>query len=369
MITLPIHREQLYRCVFGDPHMTDGLEVPNLIEQGASQESRAYDPEDRHGAVRSVEEAIKEHGNPSPSVLIVEDNPVNQKVAAGLFNKLGCQVSIAESGKQALELVQKLAVDVIMMDWELPGMDGFETAHAIRALEKSNRLKRRRSLSPTQDRSDPPSCPHIPIVGMTAHRLSEQNIRSWETVMDDCLSKPVHLRDLATVLERWVGFRVRALEDSSSLSDILGEIPLTGTCTTRPCDAVGTPLDHQASGEPYDIVAALESMDGDEILLHSLFQIFLDIEPNLTYEMKQAIATEDRQRFLRHVHQLKGALFALKAHHQATRAERLEGEVSGALFSELQRRFGELADEVEVLTTIFKEALRSWEKGKVRSEK
>ncbi len=360
MISMPVHREQLYRCVFDDPNMTDGLEVPDLIEQGASQESKAYEPEDYHGADLSVEEASKEPGKPSPSVLIVEDNPVNQKVAAGLFDKLGCRVSIAESGKQALELVQKLAFDVIMMDWELPGMDGFETAHAIRALEKSNRLKRRRLLNPTQDRSGPPPCPNIPIVGMTAHRLSEQNIPSWETVMDDCLSKPVHLRDLATVLERWVGFRVQALEDLSSLNDREGEIPLTGICTTRSCEAVETLLDHQAPGEPYDLLAALESMDGDETLLHSLFQIFLDIEPNLTHEMKQAIAMKDRQRFLRHAHQLKGALFALNACRQATMAEQLEAEASGALFSELQQRFGELEHEIEILTIMFRDKIQSW---------
>ena len=97
-----------------------------------------------------IEENITEQERLSPSVLIVEDNPVNQKVAAGLFDKLGCHVHIAESGTQALLLVQEYDLDLIMMDWDLPGMDGFETAHAIRELEKTNRLERRGPLSKTR---------------------------------------------------------------------------------------------------------------------------------------------------------------------------------------------------------------------------
>ncbi len=359
MITMPIHRAQLYQRVFDDPNMTDGLEVPNLIEKRASQESKAYGPEDHHGAVRSVEDAIKESEKPSPFVLIVEDNPVNQKVAAGLFDKLGCQVSIAESGKQALELVQKLAVDIIMMDWELPGMDGFETAHAIRALEKSNHLKRRCSLSSTQDRSGPSPCSHIPIVGMTAHGYSEQNLRSWKTVMDDCLSKPVHLRDLATVLERWVGFRVQACNESSS-NDLRVLANLTGETTVGPLETMGAAVGQENICDMYDYSAALESMEGDETLLHSLFEIFMDTGPHLMQGLREAIGSENRKLFQRHAHQLKGALFALNASHQALVAERLEAEASVASFSELQQRFGELEHEVEVLTTVFEEALQSW---------
>jgi CheY-like chemotaxis protein len=334
MITLPIHREQLYQQVCEEPDRSD-----------------LSDQSDR------TDEKSEEF---SPSVLIVDDNAVNQKVADGLLGKLGCQVSIAASGQQALELVQTLPVDVILMDWELPGMDGFETAHAIRALEKSNCLKRRRSLSPAQGKSRPPPCPHIPIVGMTAHGLSEQNLRSWEMVMDDCLSKPVHLRDLAIVLERWVGFRVQGKEESSSLRDVSEEMSLTGTCLPGTCDVVEASIED----EPYDLLAALESMDGDVTLLHSLFQIFLDIESDLIHQMKHAIAMEDQQSFLGHAHQLKGALFALHAHPQASMVEQIEGKALGCSFLQLEHDVKEIEYEVKVLSNVFKKAL-----GEVKSKK
>jgi HPt (histidine-containing phosphotransfer) domain-containing protein len=105
-------------------------------------------------------------------------------------------------------------------------------------------------------------------------------------------------------------------------------------------------------------LAALESVDDDETLLYSLFQIFLDIEPGLMDEMKHAITMEDRQSFLHHVHQLKGALFAVQAHHQAQMVERLETESSACSFPRIQYLVGEMEHEVEVLTTVFKKTLQ-----------
>ncbi|MDH3772275.1 MAG: ATP-binding protein, partial [Nitrospirota bacterium] len=124
-ITMPIHRDQLYRCVFDEPDVSG---VPVEINERESQETKECAPEEDHKGNWPIQEDITEQERLSPSVLIVEDDPVNQKVAAGLFDKLGCHVHIAESGTQALLLVQEYDLDVIMMDWELPGMDGFETA-------------------------------------------------------------------------------------------------------------------------------------------------------------------------------------------------------------------------------------------------
>ena len=330
-ITLPIYREQLYQRVCEDQNRSDQSDLSDLSDKKSEKSG--------------------------PSVLIVDDNAVNQKVAAGLFDTLGCQVSIAASGQQALELVQTLVVDVILMDWELPGMDGFETAHAIRALQKSNRLKLRVPLSPRQDTLMPSPYSHIPIVGMTAHGLSEQNRRTWETVMDDCLSKPIHLRDVAGVLERWVGFRVQAKKERPSLCGDREDMLLSDSSVTRPGSAVETSIDRHVQGEPYDFFEALKSMDGDEALLYSLCQIFVDIEPDLIHQMNRAIAMEDRQGFLGHVHQLKGALFALNAHQQASTVERVEAEASGCSFFQLQHCMEEIEGEVEALSAMFKKRL------------
>jgi signal transduction histidine kinase/HPt (histidine-containing phosphotransfer) domain-containing protein len=346
MITMPIHRDQLYRCVFDDPDVSGG---PVEINDGASQETKECAPEEDHEGNWPIEENITEQERLSPSVLIVDDDPVNQKVAAGLFGKLGCHVHIAESGTQALLLVQEYDLDVIMMDWELPGMDGFETAHAIRDLEKTNRLERRRSLSKTPYLSGSMPCSHIPIIGMTAHGLSEHDQHRWIGVMDDCLSKPVHLKDMANVLERWVGFRGQARGDQCSSSDVRLQANPTGASI----------VDRPQSYERYDLSGAIEAMEGDELLLHSLFKIFLETKANLIYGMKEGIATEDRPHFQRKAHQLKGALYALNATHQAKIVEQLENIALVCPFSQLGNLVKEMEKEVEALIPVFRDALRS----------
>ena len=359
LITMPIHRDQLYHCVFHEP---DVAVVQDLSDHQESQGTKECEPEaDRRGNPL-VMKNLNEQERLSPSVLIVEDNPVNQKVAAGLFEKLGCQVYIAESGSQALSLVQECDVDVIMMDWELPGMDGFETARAIRELEKTNRLERCRPMSKIQYESGFSPCEHLPIVGMTAHGQSEQSQSRWEHVMDDCLAKPVHMQDLANVLERWVGFRVKANDHQSSSNDARLQANVIEASTVGPREELKTPVDHRETCEVYDYSAALECMEGDEALLHSLFQNFLDTVPNLIHGMREAIAKEDRTGLHRQAHQLKGALFALNSHHQAEVAGRLEVKSAACSFPQLQHLVGEMEHDVGALMTVFRDILSSSEK-------
>ncbi len=356
MITMPIHRDQLYRCVFGEPDVS-GVLVES--HEGESQETKECVPEEDHEGNWPIEENITEQERRIPSVLIVEDNPVNQKVAAGLFNKLGCHVHIAESGDQALLLVQEYDLDVIMMDWELPGMDGFETAHAIRELEKTNCLEGRRPLSKTRYLSGSMPCSHIPIVGMTAHGLSEHDRHRWIGAMDDCLSKPVHFRDLANILERWVGFRVQARDYQYSPSDVRLQANPTRAGIVDPPHVARKPVDEQKSYERYDLSGAIEAMEGDKVLLYSLFKIFLETKANLIHGMKEGIATEDRPHFQRKAHQLKGALYALNATHQAKIVENLEIIALVCPLSQLENQVKEVEKEVEALIPVFRDALRS----------
>ena len=356
MITLPIHRDQLYRCVFDEPDVSGG---PFEINEEESQETKECAPEGDHEGNWSIEENITEQERLSPSVLIVEDNPVNQKVAAGLFDKLGCHVHIAGSGTQALPLVQKYDLDLIVMDWDLPGMDGIETAHAIRELEKNNRLERRRPLSKARFLSGSMSCSHIPIVGMTAHGLSEHDQHRWIGVMDDCLSKPVHLRDLANLLERWVGFRAQARDYQYPSNDGRLQANPTGVGIVDRPHVVRTATDDQKSCERYDLEGSIEAMEGDELLLHSLFKIFFETKANLILGMKEGIATEDRPHFQRKAHQLKGALYALNATHQAKIVEQLEAIALVCPFSQLENLVKEVEKEVEALISVFRDALRS----------
>ncbi len=115
------------------------------------------------------------------SVLVVEDDRLSRVVARGLLEHLGCRVSVAEDGEAGLLAWQEEPVDLVLMDCQLPRMDGFEVTRVIRQREGGGR---------------------VPIVAMTAHALAEDQARAADAGMDDFLAKPVSSDRLAAVLER-----------------------------------------------------------------------------------------------------------------------------------------------------------------------
>ena len=121
-------------------------------------------------------------------VLLVEDNPINAMVADAALRQMGVSVVLAEDGHKALHWLQDHQPDLILMDCQMPGMDGFEATRQIRVLEA--KLVRTRA----------------PIVALTANVLPEERQRCLDAGMDDHLAKPFHRDDLANVLVRYLGF-------------------------------------------------------------------------------------------------------------------------------------------------------------------
>ena len=121
-------------------------------------------------------------------VLLVEDHPINQKVAAGLLNKLRFEFQIASSGQEALITLSRQSFDAILMDCQMPGMDGFEATRLIRAVEEETGRR-------------------TPIIALTANTMPGDRDACLEAGMDDYLPKPIRVAELEAVLERWVSPR------------------------------------------------------------------------------------------------------------------------------------------------------------------
>jgi CheY-like chemotaxis protein len=119
------------------------------------------------------------------SILLVEDNVVNQKVALRLLDKLGFTADVVDNGLTALQVVERHPYHLVLMDCQMPVMDGYEATLKIRELEA--RLGR-----------------HTPIVALTAHAFQGERIRCTEVGMDDYLTKPIQLDALSAVLSRWL---------------------------------------------------------------------------------------------------------------------------------------------------------------------
>jgi two-component system, sensor histidine kinase and response regulator len=133
-------------------------------------------------------------------LLLAEDNPINQKLAVILLQKAGYSVDAVETGIQALEKVQANDYSAVLMDVQMPEMDGFEATHHIRALEQK-------------------SGGHIPIIAMTAHAMPGDRERCLDAGMDDYVTKPLESRVLFSVIDRWTQ------TDMSMGDPVAGETP------------------------------------------------------------------------------------------------------------------------------------------------
>jgi CheY-like chemotaxis protein/HPt (histidine-containing phosphotransfer) domain-containing protein len=141
-------------------------------------------------------------------VLVVEDNAVNQDVATGLLKNLGCSVVTASNGQHAVQLVAQEMFDLILMDCEMPIMDGFDATSRIRDIE--------RALGGL--RGDEKSRARTPIVALTAHALAEVRDRCLEAGMDDFLVKPYDDLQIADMLGRWLTPRGTATRADAAIS-------------------------------------------------------------------------------------------------------------------------------------------------------
>ena len=126
-------------------------------------------------------------------ILVAEDNAVNQEVAGGILENLGCRTVSAPNGRAAVKLFAQEKFDLILMDCEMPVMDGIEATGRIRQIEAM-----------AQALPDGSAAPRTPIVALTAHALVEVREKCLASGMDDFLVKPFDERQMAATLMRWL---------------------------------------------------------------------------------------------------------------------------------------------------------------------
>jgi PAS domain S-box-containing protein len=255
-----------------------------------------------------VQQAVEE--GPAPAtpgrhlrVLLAEDSVVNQKLAVYLLEKWGHHVTVANNGHEAVARVQAEPFDMVLMDVQMPEMDGLEATAAIRQQEVGTRK-------------------HVPIVAMTAHAMVGDRERCLESGMDDYLSKPIRARELLAVIEK---------------------ISAGGP----------SPLDGQRDTSTVDWAAALERLQGDRELLEELIGVIRQEAPQLLAAVREAVERGDAAALRLSAHTLKGSLGNFAAARAVEAAKRLEimgkqGDLSDAaqalavLESELDRFLPEL---------------------------
>ena len=227
--------------------------------------------------------------------LVVEDNLVNQTMVLKMLEIGGHEVEIASNGREALGLAQARTFDLILMDIQMPEMDGIEATLALRESER--------------ERSG-----HVPIVAMTAHAMPGDRERCLRAGMDGYLSKPVRIGDLLRAVDHFAGHRTSAFEQDA-------EEPRVSDTGRR-----------NWMGE-IDYSAALARVGGDADLLKELVGMFLEEYPRLLTQIREGLDRQDAAAASSAAHQLKGLLAQFGA----------EGGRQAAYAVEMPARQGDLA--------------------------
>ena len=244
-----------------------------VVERPVSQAAR--EAPDRAPAAAAATDPEPSAG--APLILVAEDNPVNQQVAAIVLRKRGYRVEVAADGEEAVEIVSAGGCDAVLMDCQMPVMDGYEATAEIRRRERWG--------------------PRTPIIAMTAHSMAGDRERCLEAGMDDYLSKPLQPEELDRALGRWVG----------------------GT------DPVVSPL----AVDP-DRLGDLRALGGDGF--GRMVALFVSDAAACREALGEALLDGDPERVAQEAHKLKGSSSSVGARAVAEACERVEDAArSGSL--------------------------------------
>jgi two-component system sensor histidine kinase/response regulator len=267
----------------------------------------ASEPNEAHNKTPDETQEVLPQSNwrQGMKVLLAEDNAVNRTLATRLLQKHGHTVVVVENGRQALEALERETVDLVLMDVQMPEMDGLEATAAIREKEKKTGGR-------------------LPIIALTAHAMKGDREKCLAAGTDDYLTKPIRTADLFAAVERLRNTKANAAPEASA--------------TTNP---PGT--------NAFDIDAALKHVEGDRDLLDEIVRIFADQCPRTMYEIQNAIRAADLSILERAAHSLKGSASNLCATGVTQAAAEVEESARSGDSSRSREQFEALESEVEKL--------------------
>jgi PAS domain S-box-containing protein len=263
----PVKQSRLLQCILNAVKLSQHQGTSQLETTSHSTHSVTSIATDGHSNSSSdLKTSLGNRKTTKPKILLVEDNIVNQKVTLNQLRKLGYDADVAANGQEALHLLEKINYDIVLMDCQMPVMDGYDTTRAIR--QREGEAKR--------------TC----IIALTANAMKEDRARCMESGMDDYLSKPILKEQLATALERWSQPAQPANQNLESAKDELIE------CA----------IDHLIDWEHLHQIS-----DGNEEFELELLQVFIKDTQTHLLLAEAAISQQDYWALEQEAHHIKGA--------------------------------------------------------------
>ncbi|MFH2002223.1 MAG: cache domain-containing protein, partial [Planctomycetota bacterium] len=261
--------------IFNEPGMGISLIKPIIRSELYNAVMMALS-DDFRGSVENEDDHTERALAASPQrILLAEDDLINQQVAVKILETQGHHVTVAENGAVAVAWVEKQAFDMILMDIQMPGMDGLTAIRRIRLLEKERGIR-----TP------------IPIIAMTAHALRGDDEQCYSAGADDYITKPIVMEKLIRKIAIW------ARRDTDGM----------GTLPESDRERCTRPSSEEKNGDPlpFDYEASLSRVMGDQNFLMNLFNEFLHSLPERLGRLQNALAVHDLTQMADEAHRLKG---------------------------------------------------------------
>jgi len=250
-------------------------------------------------------------------ILLAEDNQINQLVAVEHLEDLGCQVTVAANGREAVNAAQRDTYDLVFMDCQMPEMDGFEATKTIRANERLTDQ-------------------HVPIVALTAHALADDRQKCLDAGMDDYLSKPFKLEQLYDTLSRFL----EAITDQTNSA----EDDNTAILENHP--------PHPDTGLDTAIIAPLRV--GKPDLWKKLVGVYLKNSSETLTALEQALAAGDSASVLLMVHTLRSSSANVGGMRLSELCQNFETAIREERLMDGPAKFKEIRQEFDVVAAELK---------------
>lgn len=233
--------------------------------------------------------------NQQARILVADDNDMGREMLRALLENIGIEVHEAKNGLEAVDRVENEEFDLVLMDVQMPVLDGQSAARAIRALDKEN-------------------IENLPIIAMTAHTLDEHRVESLAAGMNDHLTKPVNLKILYAMLQNWLPPQKQQLKQ-----------PLANEAVPK---EVSEFTELQAAFPGVDVKGGVRRVAGDDLLYVELLNKYLNQFSNTDRELRKALALEDNKEAIRCVHSLRGVAGNLGVTALYEKASQLEKQLT-----------------------------------------
>lgn len=247
---------------------------------------------------------------PDIRILLVDDFEVNQKIVRQHLHKVGYTVDLAANGQQAVEAFMQNRYDLILMDIDMPVMNGYEAADSIRKIEKN---------LPHAETAGNAAAKSIPIIAMSGNAVADEDARSSLPGMDDSLCKPFQRAELLQIVEKWI---------------TVTQPPVHCKEITDACSPLGEPL--RAPQAPLDIAQALKEFMGEKNVLADVLESFVANARECIQTAREALFAGDYKRIQSLAHKLGGGAANLTAQKLADVAFALENAVQHEASNEIR---------------------------------